>query len=470
MSIMGKDKKINKIYGIICIILFLGMFLASVCTFVTQNIFCKRLHMDNAFVRTVLGDDKVDEIASTWVQQNHVVISWQEIYPFHDDMTVKETEDVVAQEQRWYAWTPYVNRYLQKWDHLTDSLSQYTGSLNMCYDELVRIGNGYDRIIGWNMVSNQTDGTLEIFRLNDGNYSYVTKEVGESDMEDIVTQTVELHSFLEEQGIDFLYVNAGDKICEEKDLIPEYIETYVSENQDEYMRRIADAGIDTMDMRALMHEDGIDHESAYFYTDPHWKNTTALWAAGKIADYANENYGFAFDEEHFSIENYDVRTYESAFMGTQGLALHLTAADKEDFETVYPQFETSFRVTIPSQGYEETGTYEDVFVNEDNLEVANRMYNAWHIRNDAFASIENLDAPDNSDKRILLIYDSFSWPLMTYLATDVGQIDAIHLGEFYGSVKSYVYQKKPDLVIVVYCGRNITPNDYYTRTSLFDFR
>lgn len=219
-----------------------------------------------------------------------------------------------------------------------------------------------------------------------------------------------------------------------------------------------------------MHADGKNHKQAFYITDPHWRLETALWATGKIAAYANENYGFEFDVNCFSEENYNITEYQNAFMGTQGLALHLAENRKEDFKTVYPIEEGLYNINILSRELDLTGSFKEVFIMPGREGVATRMYDSWRVRNDALVKIDNLQAEHNQDKKILLLYDSFSWPLMLYLATDVAEIDAIHRMTFNGSIRTYVEQTQPDLVIMLVTPRNITEIDWSTHTSMFDFR
>jgi len=107
---------------------------------------------------------------------------------------------------------------------------------------------------------------------------------------------------------------------------------------------------------------------------------------------------------------------------------------------------------------------------EERVEVASRMYDAWRVRNDALVEIDNLQPDHNEDKKILLLYDSFSWPMMSYLATDIAEIDAIHVPEFTGSLRTYIEQTQPDLVIMLVTPKNITEIDWNTHTSMFDLR
>lgn len=57
-----------------------------------------------------------------------------------------------------------------------------------------------------------------------------------------------------------------------------------------------------------------------------------------------------------------------------------------------------------------------------------------------------------------------------YLAFDVQYIDVIHPMAFNGSIRKYVEETRPDMVVMMYCGKNIVPIDWSTHLSQFDLR
>jgi LmbE family N-acetylglucosaminyl deacetylase len=50
------------------------------------------------------------------------------------------------------------------------------------------------------------------------------------------------------------------------------------------------------------------------------------------------------------------------------------------------------------------------------------------------------------------------------------QLDILDLRHFTGSLRSYITETKPDMVIVLYNPNAIAAPDYATHTSMFDFR
>lgn len=97
-------------------------------------------------------------------------------------------------------------------------------------------------------------------------------------------------------------------------------------------------------------------------------------------------------------------------------------------------------------------------------------YECARARNDALVHIRNLNVPDNSEKKILMLQDSFSWYSTSFLACDIGAVDTIHPSVFSGSVRNYIAQTRPNAVVLMYCERNIKPIDWTTHESMFDMR
>ena len=71
--------------------------------------------------------------------------------------------------------------------------------------------------------------------------------------------------------------------------------------------------------------------------------------------------------------------------------------------------------------------------------------------------MKNLAPRDNREKKILVLGDSFSWYVISYLATDVAEIDFMYPWFFNGSISSFVEQERPDAVVLLLNSVNIRP-------------
>lgn len=170
--------------------------------------------------------------------------------------------------------------------------------------------------------------------------------------------------------------------------------------------------------------------------------------------------------------------------GGQGRDVAFEGTEPEDYTKITPLFETDFSVSVPTRGADIDGTYHETLFreadfqriagySEEELLTGRGAYDCAGIGNEALTVVKNRRAEHNSDKKILMLQDSFSWYLSSYLACDVGEVDIIYPPAFTGSIRDYIRQTKPDAVIMMLCERNIAPvgeMDYAEHTAMFDLR
>ena len=262
------------------------------------------------------------------------------------------------------------------------------------------------------------------------------------------------------------------------------IEEYTHENADHLIELLTEREVDVLDYRPFQEQHYKDWYSSYYVTDHHWKNTTALWAAGILAEYLNTHAGFGFDLSYFEESNYRIDKKDRYLLGGQGRCVTTAIVDPEPFSRVVPRFNTDITLQIPGKSIDVRGTYEQTMI-DDNLfnEIAEyspedfeNKKDAYHtstLSNCAWGNIHNHITPDNKGKRILILQDSFGWFLSSYLSMDISDTDLINLNSFTGSLRTYIRETQPDAVILLICERNICPFDpvsYATHTHFFDFR
>ncbi len=98
----------------------------------------------------------------------------------------------------------------------------------------------------------------------------------------------------------------------------------------------------------------------------------------------------------------------------------------------------------------------------------NHSYSVYLDGNKAMERIEGMDAPN--DTRVLLLRDSNAGVVAPFLALAFRRLDTLDLCYFTGSVRSYIDQEKPDLVLVMYRPFFQGNTELNTHTAMFDFR
>jgi hypothetical protein len=212
-------------------------------------------------------------------------------------------------------------------------------------------------------------------------------------------------------------------------------------------------GIPCIDLEERLHTENMDHHASFYLTDHHWKAETGLWAAGVIAGYLNGRNGFSIDAGLFSPEQYRREVYENAFLGSRGRELTLKRVKPENISLLYPRFPVDISFSAPGRNIDKRGPF-DVMYNYHQLAgtgyYSRSAYRAYLYGINPLVVIRNNLAPPGGGKKILFIVDSYAHVLLPFFALGVAAVEALDLREFTGSVKTYVEQSRPDLVVVMY--------------------
>jgi hypothetical protein len=246
---------------------------------------------------------------------------------------------------------------------------------------------------------------------------------------------------------------------------------FTNENADELLEALSLRHIPYLDLRATILQENLDHHSLFYKTDHHWKAETGLWAAGIIAEYLNRNNGFDIDLDLFDPEHYRYDTYENWFLGYYGRIVTLKRARPEDINLIYPLFDTNFSLRIPSRKIDKEGGFDIMYDYSqiDKIDYYNLSpYAAYLYSNNPVTLIHNNLL--NDGRKILVIHDSFFPTVGPFLAVGIENLETIDVRVFTGSVKTYIRQTQPDMVIVMQEPGQIRVPDYTVHTGTFDFR
>lgn len=441
--------------AITCIVILIFFFLSIVTRFIT-NQFCEK---------ELIGEDE---------ETTTDIINWEVEYPFKDNGDIK-----VNSEKKENCMSK-IDKYLEIVDIIKSKVTAYTNELLIGRLKIVTAAELYNSIIGSPDISIDSN-VAEVVHLNNGYLAYTRKLIEKKEIQEIADSVFDFYSILREKEIPFVYMNAGSKVCPYDKQLPEGVEENSNENSDNLLEALRRYKIETVDFREYIQKDNIDWYQYYYITDPHWKTTTGLWAADIIAKYLNQKCGFDFNDIYFDKRSYSIDIFEDYFLGAQGREITLVNAELESYERILPKFETDFSLKIPMRSIDLKGTYQETLFNEEIFSnIANYTnedfiskpdaYHSVTIQNDDLAEIINLSPPDNKDKKILMLQDSFSWYSTTFLACDVAEIDIICPKSFDGSIQAYIEKTKPDVVVMMVYEVNIEPIEWETHKSTFDLR
>jgi hypothetical protein len=450
---MKSKTKIDKIIIGVCIAVMIFFLLTIVVRTFTRQVLVKHYGISNSFTKIVLFDK--ENLKST---ETTVDIDWEELYPFSDDK-LKNNEVIEDNSDS--------NKIVSKLTNVTSSVSSieskietYTTDYLLMYNNMVDLYAYYRKSIGWNFASyGEYNGVV---KLSDG---YLTSYTEKIDVTEDSEALIDLDGYCQNKNIDFLYVQAPYKISEYDDTGISGTVDFSNQNADELLAQLDKKGIDYYDIRETIHENNLNNHELFYKTDHHWLTTTALWAAQNILSFCNDRYDLNADLSLLDSDNFDYVTYENWYLGSQGRKLTLARCEPDDFTLFYPKYETSFSYIVPDKGIDTVG---DFLVTYDMSQVEKcdyynlSPYHACNYGDRPLIQIENQLSVD--DNKILLVHDSFSDPMISNLALAEKNVDAIDLRDFTGSLKSYIDESNPDLVIIMYNPSAIG------NESLFDFR
>ncbi len=327
------------------------------------------------------------------------------------------------------------------------------------YEKFLEVSYLYDKAIGYSLVSNNNGNS----RIKVGDY-WCKQEFSKNtaiNIEGIAKEIINFNDYLKEQNINFLYIQAPNKIEKGNNYISHVYRDEVNDKTDNLLNEL-DGKVDYIDIRNEVNKTGDDYLDLFFKTDHHWKPEAGFWCAGKIADELNNRYNFNINKEIYDINNYNQDVYENIVLGSDGRYVTLANTNLEDMSIITPKFNTDISIEIPENLLNKRGTFNETLIDYSELEIDKNVidnvmgtnayrsarYNAYMYADKALVKIHNENS--SNGKKILVLKDSFGRVVAPYLALGVDEISVIDLRHFNGSLKSYIEEYKPDAVIMLY--------------------
>lgn len=475
---MKKEKLPALIMAVISVAVLALMMCDVGIRFITKNIIYDRMSIRSKVVLWIV-DGLIPMQEGTAVS-----IDWNELYPRDAAVNENGQPDKAAGQaegvdQRTDGSVGGIGTAVAVWESFDRQIRGTTQKLEdvityYCTDGLrnqpriAELAAMYENLTGWDLV--MTDGVLMV---NENGF-LPTIYAERSNVQEIADSVAGLQELVVSEGGLFSYVQIPGNVCRYDEPPIGAFTDHANENADRLLFELEQRGVSCLDLRQALHASGINHREAFYRTDCHWKVPTAFWAAGVITDYLTQIGEIRFDASKYDAVQYRLVSYENNFLGGNGRALTLQKAEPEDFELYLPDYGTAFSMDIPSRQMELTGDFEEVFLFEAPLisydYYGEDPYDSFRTRNYPLIRIHNQNAGNNQGKRMLIIRDSFSAPLIPYLAVDIEYVDCMYLKSFDGSVREYIRQTKPDIVLVAYYPPNIEDIDWSGASSTFDFR
>jgi len=456
---MQKTTKSERVIAYIFIAIVIFFFCFIILRVVTRQVFVKHFGMSNSIIDLIFFDaDALNNVENFATGENdgEISINWQELYPF--DGKVQTTDKDINDHKLLASYETIVKSVKNK-------IELYTTDFLPWYKKMAELANEYEKTLEWNIA-----GYTEYNGITQINGQYLASLSAEVDVSETAESTIEFAKYCKEKGIDFTYIQQPSKICMYEDENISGSTDYSNQNMDAFLEFLKKAGVDTYDHRIDIHSEGLNHHNLFYNTDHHWRAENGLWASQHILNYLNSQCGYNFDSSVLDSDNYTYDVYPDWFLGSEGKKVTLKVVDPDDFTLIYPNYKTFIHYQIPNLGIDEYGSFEITYDMEcvDEIDYYNKNpYAAYNHADAPLILINNMMIDEGP--RVLIIHNSFANCEIPFLAMSVKYLDAIDLRYFTGSIRNYIEQTNPNIVIVTYNGVADSV-DWTTHTDVFDFR
>lgn len=448
-----KNKYEKSVIGA-CLLILIIFMVTILIRFCTANILIDVFGMQNEFTQFVFFDRKNEPEQTKYMD-------WSKIYPFKNKQNEKDVVESKKMDTNAYQ---KIFEKIRKYEYfvqlLRNSLTKYSQEQLIAYMYMVETSNNIEKSTGWNITA-----LNDYIELEEDIWSQYLPKV---DVTKYGNNLLDFQKYCQENDADFLYVQAPYKISKYDDKDISGVLDFSNQNADDMLKMLRKANVDCLDIRDSIRAEGLSHHSLFYKTDHHWKEETGLWATQKIAQHLNEKYQLGIDESLYDKEKWISKTYPKSFLGSQGRSVTLARTSLEDFNVLYPTYNTSFRYQVPAKDIDVKGDFS-VFYDLSKMQSKDyysvSIYDSF-IDGRSVGRIENFENP--IDKSILFIHDSFGNVVYPFLGTGIKKVDSLDLRHFNGSVENYIKSTKPDIVIVLYNPSILT--DITHAVPLFDFQ
>lgn len=322
-------------------------------------------------------------------------------------------------------------------------------SLESCEDTAVTLWGGFQKLIGKKRVIGNSFYS-DVVRMKNKTTTMADEN---PDFETAIISAIYANEFANNMDSDFLYVLVPGKELSKEDF-PKGITDYSVEKYNGIRDSLLELEIPFLDMRRIIQDDmketGNEWMNYFYQTDHHWRNNAAFLAYQNIC--ARLCADFGMNDEYLNPQSYNRRTYENVFLGSCGRMVGPLYGGLDDYELWVPNFETDFILSVPFSNIEKKGSFEDCFVNYENLEEYSYDYYAYYayLKED-YELIEIKNNKQKDGPKVIILRDSEAVPVSVFLATQCSELDIIDL-RYQKELNPYDYitDKKPDLILYIY--------------------
>ena len=266
-------------------------------------------------------------------------------------------------------------------------------------------------------------------------------------------------------GLPFLFVYEHPTLYADG-MLPAGYEAldHSAEMADEVLAILREGGVRTLDSRDVLPESGRDLGDLLMVTDQHWSTLAAITMAQRIAGEINDMTGAGLDASRLDLENLNTLTHEKLFLGKYGQRLGTGLVDPDDIVEYWPKYDTEIEretkrvVSIDHAA----GSFREAVTRFDRLEpdpgkTWNKLAYTYYGQVEAYDLLTNEAAPDCT---ILLLKDSYSAPIGTFLSLTARHVLCVDMRRDVQPLEWWIEKYHPDAVVMAYSLQMLRDDEY----------
>lgn len=338
------------------------------------------------------------------------------------------------------------------------SVDSHLASNVFASEELGYLNSSFQYAIGKRLINT---GATQMLTLESGHLfdlqNYVSMDTGVSNIQ-AMADTVPA-------GTPFLFVYEHPTVYEDNKIPEGYnVLDYSEEIAAEITEKMAATDIEMLDSREILPASGVAMEDYLMYTDQHWSTRASLIMARSIAEKVSELTGTELHSEKLAIENFETQTFPELFLGKYGQRIGTGNIAPDDITIYWPREKTNIRRYTNYLGKitDIEGEFKDSVIRWEYLEPdEGKTYNIKAYFD--YGLTENYDIyhnEDGADCTILLLKDSYSASIGSFLSLLADEVYAVDLRRSDRTLDEWIQESNPDIVICSYSMQMLRDDAY----------
>lgn len=325
-------------------------------------------------------------------------------------------------------------------------------------DELGYVNSGFQYALGKRMINT---GSQNMVTLTDGHlYDLCDYKPLEGNARDIVALRDSTLA-----GIPFLFVYEHPTLYR-NGMLPAGYEAldHSAQMADEAIAALREGDVEVMDSREVLNGCGLPLDELLMVTDQHWSTLAAITMARAIAEKLSDMTGAPLDPALLDLENFNTLRHEKLFMGKYGQRVGPGRVDPDDIVEYWPKYDTEItRDTLRVTTHETvTGPFREAVTRFDRLEpdpgrTWNTLAYTYYGQVETYNNFHNEAAPAYT---ILLLKDSYSAPIGTFLSLLARDVITVDLRRDVDPLETWIEKYHPDAVVMAYSLQMLRDDDY----------